>query len=552
MRGDWKMKHMNAFTVMMILCLGLFFSGCAKKASIKLEDVPEKQKNEVTGSKTSIEIEPEYEKVSRPIKEFWIIRDGILALTEAGELYYGCPDISTPVFITSNVKEVTTSENYGLILLNDGKIIKMDHRGKFGNAIFLDESMTETPDCLDATYDVKATKIFNENLFFNEQGILMDLEGNIIFDQSFKNGYVMEYSVDAGLLNGLFLLEDGTVLHRFAKYGDIKDRIITTDVARLDLYVSSLFGGGTSYHGSVVRNNGELLVWDLDEYYYESDPLSPVLKVATNVNPEFETSFRKTRACYVDSDNTLCCWEEENAGVQKLCNNIAKIYFEEDSFASFAIDERGNLYSLQERKVLVSNVKEMIGNGRFINYLDNKCSHYAYNYSANGAYEETYRLTNVKQAKQSGLENPLQVFLKYGGALYAVRGDDETIYKTAFCEVTTNLVIDGMTIALKHPIQSKQGSYMLPYDEICSALKLMASEDKTKNGLNMEFGSDKLEFVIDETKYKLNGMECEADVAPYKDSDGLIWIPIDIVAKGFGYHYSVDLSSSCVDINISK
>ena len=548
-------KRIFAFLMIMVFVLSL--SACAPKSP--MDDLISDLENMEIPEKPTV-IEPEYETVSRPIKDFWIVRGGVLALTESGELYYGLADTANPVFITSNVKEIILSEDgyTGLILLNDGKIIKANNRGNFKGSIYINELMTETPDCSAATYDVSAKKLFNENLYFDAKGILKDLEGNVIFDQPVKDGYVMDYSTNYGArFNGLFLLEDGTVVHRFAKYGDNKDRVITTDAARLNLFVSSNIG--TVYYGSVVRNNGDLLTWILDEYAFESDPLSPVSKVASNVNPKFDTISYGSEVYFIDSENTLCCWEEDKAEVVKLKGDVTQVYYNGVDLHTggltyaddriFVIDENYDLYNPGTGKVFFSNVKELIGGGLFANYLDNKCSRF------DGDYGEAYRLNNVKQAKVDevfGSGDVLQVYLKYGGALYAANGEDSTIYKTSFCEVSTSLSLNGTAISLKQAIQSKNGAYMLPYDELCGILKLTPMEDKTTNGLAIESASVKLEFIIDEIAYTLNGSKKNGTVAPYKDSDGLLWIPIEVVTTSFGYEYSVDSSGSSVCININN
>ena len=144
------------------------------------------------------------------------------------------------------------------------------------------------------------------------------------------------------------------------------------------------------------------------------------------------------------------------------------------------------------------------------------------------------------------------MFLKYGGALYAANGEDSTIYKTSFCEVTTSVRLNGANVSVKQSIQSKDGVYMLPYDELCSILNLTPMEDKTINGLIIESGATKLEFVIDKTGYKLNGEEKGNKVAPYKDSNGLLWVPIETVATSFGFEYKVDTTGNAVCINIKN
>lgn len=548
-------KRIFAFLMIMVFILSL--SSCAPKSPT--DDLISDLENMEIPEKPTV-IEPEYETVSRPIKDFWIVRGGVLALTESGDLYYGLADTATPVFITSNVKEVILSDDgyAGLILLNDGKIIKANNRGDFKGSIYINELMTETPDCATATYDVSANKLFDENLYLDAQGILKDLEGNVIFDKPVKDGYVMDYSTNYGArFNGLFLLDDGTVVHRFAKFGENKDRIITTDAARLNLFVSSNIG--TVYYGSVVRNNGDLLTWILDEYAFESDPLSPVSKVASNVNPKFDTISYGSEVYFIDSENTLCCWEEEKAEVVKLKGDVIQVYYNGVDLHTggltyaddriFVIDENYDLYNPGTGKVFFSNVKELIGGGLFANHLDNKCSRF------DGEYNESYRLSNVKQAKVNevfGSGDVLQVFLKYGGALYAANGEDSTIYKTSFCEVTTSVRLNGANVSVKQSIQSKDGVYMLPYDELCSILNLTPMEDKTINGLIIESGATKLEFVIDKTGYKLNGEEKGNKVAPYKDSNGLLWVPIETVATSFGFEYKVDTTGNAVCINIKN
>ena len=117
-------KRIFAFLMIMVFVLSL--SACAPKSP--MDDLISDLENMEIPEKPTV-IEPEYETVSRPIKDFWIVRGGVLALTESGELYYGLADTANPVFITSNVKEIILSEDgyAGLILLNDGKIIKANN-----------------------------------------------------------------------------------------------------------------------------------------------------------------------------------------------------------------------------------------------------------------------------------------------------------------------------------------------------------------------------------------------------------------------------------------
>ena len=547
------MKNNGLLAFFMIIILSCSLIGCSKSSHIDDTQSDVKEIQQVN----KVEEEPEYEKVSRPIKDFWIVREGILALTESNELYYGRADTANPVFIISNVKEIIISEDgyTGLILLNDGRVVKVNNRGVFGGSIYLDEQISESPDCTNATYDVSAVKLFDENLFFNSQAQLCDVDGNIIFDQPVKNGYVMDYSTNYGpCFNGLFLLEDGTVVHRFAKYGDSKDRIISTNVVRLNLFTSS-----NIHIGSIIRNNGELLTWTLDEYVFESDPLNAVAKVASNANPDFDSISYGDEVYFVDDKNTLCCWKEENSNIEKHKSDVAKIYYngvdllqEPLTYADdrvFVIDKNYDLYNLGKDTVLFEDVKELVGDGLLANFLDNTCCRF------DGDKGKTYRLSNVKKAKVKisyGSGDALQVFLKYGGALYASNGGQSTVYKTSFCEVKTSIMVDGSPISIKQGIQSKNNAYMLPYDEICAILKLTAMEDKTTNGLIIESSSTKLEFVINESSCKINGVKKDLDVAPYRDSNGMIWVPIEIVTTGFSYNFSVEKLGSSVCINIDS
>lgn len=542
------------------ICIVLVMNACTENEVINDDSL----ESSILDTHKIEKVEPTYENPSRPVKDFWIRRDNLLVLTESGELLYGEPNTSNPYFITAGVKDVKLDDGgEGLILLENNKVIKVNDRYKKSGHISFYTLSKENPNCdiEGSTYDVQAKELFNHYLYISIDGKLKDLCNNIITEKPIKTAYILNYSTNHGLrYSGVFLYDDGTVEHRFLRSESegLKIRNITTNAVQLN-FVASTFNNDTGYC-SVIRDNGELLCWNVDEYDSNDSPLNAINKVANDAKSTGNSSV------YYDGDNVVLYLNDKDVLVQYLINEneyknlmgnveeaFMNYYLDFDYLGgintkqgTLALTFSGDLFEIGSDEPLIQNVKEVIGDGRYINFKDNKCAR------LNSVNSYVYRTDNVKKAKNkyaAGSGDVLQVFLKYGGSLYAADGMNATIYKTVFSEKEVSLSLNGNHIQLKRALQSKNEDYMLPYDELCEILGLTGIIDRSANGIDIESGNIKLTLCIDQNKYKVNNENKTLKSAPYEDSEGKIWIPIKIVAETFGYKYEYNATSSSINLN---
>lgn len=499
-------------------------------------------------------IEPKYESVSRPIKDFWLIDRSILALTEAGELYCGPMDTPNPVFIIDNVKEVKMSEDcmQGLVLLNDGGIIRINNSYESDDHIsIIHEIMYHGTihNVENKIVDSSAKRLFNHYLYINHNNELCNISGDVLLQGDIKDGHIFSYSDGTGVaFSGVFLFADNTVKHYFTLHGNEKIREIANNVERLyclydGLYENSSFN---SNRCCIIKENGDLLFWKLDEYSYEDTPLNPVNRIAQNANPDYGvycTPYENSYIYYVNNHD-LMKYSCETNSTEIVYINVKEIFYGNNSLdlqkisinqpAVLTMDNK--LIRTDDNKVIVEDVIDVLDNGEFIIYGDYSCGRF------DGDYSYNHRLDNVKDAKCYGIQSECQrqAFLKYGGALYASNDPYGTIYKTAFCEKTLTLYLKNTVITPKQTIQIKNNEPMLPYDECCEIFDLISSFDTINNSVILEDNQTTLEFFINQNKIKVNDNERVSIVASYTDSNGLIWIPIKYVAEAFNYNYNYD------------
>lgn len=499
-------------------------------------------------------IEPEYESVSRPIKDFWLIDRSILALTESGELYCGPMDTPNPVFIIDNVKEVKMSEDgmQGLVLLNDGGIIRINNGYESDDHISIIHEIMYHGTILNVKNKIvnsSAKSLFNHYLYINHNNELCNIYGDVLLQGDIKDGHIFSYSDGTGVaFSGVFLFADNTVKHYFTLHGDEKIREIANNVKKLYCLYDGL---PSSYERCcIIKENGDLLCWDLDTYSYESDPLNSINRVAENTNPNYDVYCTGNDVIYgscvfyVNNNQELMKYSYETNSTEKVYSNVKEVFYWYDSLdldkvspykpAILTMDNK--LIRTDDNKVIVEDVIDILDNGEFIIYGDYSCGRF------DGDYSYNHRLDNVKDAKCYGIQSEYQrqAFLKYGGALYASNDPYGTIYKTAFCEKTFTLYFKNTVITPKQTIQIKNNEPMLPYDECCELFDLISSFDTINNSVILEDNQTTIEFFINQNKIKVNDNERGSLVASYTDSNGLIWIPIKYVAEAFNYNYNYD------------
>lgn len=534
----------------LVLILMVCFVACGKVEDTVSEDTT-----------AVVEQKIEYEKVSRPIKEFWLYGDYILVLTEDGELFCGEPNTANPVFVVGDVKDVEMSDDCGngLILLNDGKVLPVNNHFESQSAISIPHELLyygTIQNFEEKVIDASAESLFNYYLFYNKNDELCNVKGDVLLNEKVKDGFLFSYGDNAGLsFSGVFLFPDGTVKH--CRNDGVRE--IANDVAKL--YCISDGTIGTYNRCCIIKNNGDLLCWDLDTYSYEDTPLNPVNRVAENANPNFDVystgDYVNYGSCvlYVNNDNDLMIFSFSDNSSQKLYSNIKEVYYRYDAldvaeispFAPVVLTQDNKLIATKNNKVIAENVIDVLDNGKFIIYDDYSCGR------LDGNESYVHRLDNVLYADSYGLqvEFETQVFLKHGGALYASNGYESTVYKTAFCEKTLRLNYNGQSIIPKQSIQIKNNEPMLPYDECCSIFDLLSSFDTINNSVIIENNESKIEFFVDSNNIKINEKQIKSQSNTYKDSDGLIWIPIKYVAETFGYDYNFDDKSYEITI-VSK
>ncbi len=523
-----------------------------------------KQDEPPTTTKTIVneQLEPVYENVSRPIKEFWLLDGNVLVMTEAGELYCGPLDTPNPVFITDNVKEVKMSEDgfEGLILLNDGEIICVNNRyeSKKHISIFHELMYYGTIQNIEEkAINVSAKKLFNHYLYINYDNELCNVNGDVLLQGDIKDGHVFQYSDGTGVaFSGVFLFADNTVKHYFTLHEDEKIREIANNVERLyclydGLYENSSFN---SNRCCIIKENGDLLFWKLDEYSYEDTPLNPINRIAQNADPDYSvycTPNENSYIYYVNNHN-LMRYSYETNSTETIYRNVKEVFYGNNSLdlqkisinqpAVLTMDNK--LIRTDDDKIIAEDIIDILDNGNFIIYGAYSCGRF------DGDSSYYHRLDNVKQAECYGLQGntQYQVFLKYGGALYASNDPYGTLYKTAFCEKTLTLCYKDTIVVPKQSIQIKNNEPMLPYDECCEIFGLIGSYDTINNSVILEDNQTILEFFINQNKIKVNNDELASIAASYTDSNGLIWIPIKYVAEAFDYNYDYNINEFKITI----
>ncbi len=496
----------------------------------------------------------EYESVTRPIKDFWLIDKSILALTETGELYCGPIDTPNPVFIIDNVKEVKMSEDYlqGLVLLKDGRIIRINNGYESDDHISIIHEILyhgTIQNVENKIVEASAKSLFNHYLYINHNNELCNIFGDVLLQGEIKDGHIFQYSDNAGTaFSGVFLFADNTVKHYFTLHGDVKIREIANNVKRLyclydGLYENSNF---SSNRCCIIKENGDLLFWKLDEYSYEDTPLNPINRIAQNANSNYDvycTPYENSYIYYVNNHN-LMKYSCETNSTEMVYSNVKEIFYGNYSLdlQKISIDHPAvltmdnKLIRTDDDKIIAEDVIEILDNGKFIIYGDYFCGRF------DGDSSYNHRLNNVKYAESYGLQAELQcqVFLKHGGALYASNDPYGTIYKTAFCEKTLTLYYMDGIITPKQSIQINNGEPMLPYDECCEIFGLINSFDTINNSVIIENNEVTAEFFVGQNKIKVNDSLISSNASIYKDSNGLIWIPLKYIAEAFDYNYKYD------------
>lgn len=526
-----------------ILCLIFLLCSC-KTDTIE----PEPTVNET--------FEPVYENVSRPIKDFWFIRENLLTLTEAGELYCGEINTSNPIFITDNVKDIKLSDDgyEGLILLNNGDVILINDRYEseshlsFYNIIMNNSS----PNTINATYKVNAQKLFNHAFYIGEFGYLYDINQNIIIDKPIKDGFISEFSTNYETqLDAVFILDDGTAIHYFNLYGgEPKVRTITTDTVAVFLDKSTLDFTSNGKYCSIIRSNGDLLCWVLDSYTYENDPLSEITKIASDANTEklFPVYYQGGDVLYVNKQTQLIRFNSNSNSTEILYHDIKDVFFEKldlehlGIFKTAVLTNDNDLIWVDQEIPIAQNVIGIAGNGQYLIYDDYKCARF------DGEKSFYDRTQNVIKAESRILGGEQQVFLKYGGALYASDSKEGNVYKTSFCEKNISLYFNENKYTPKQAIQTVSGMYMLPYDECCELLGLTGIADNINNSVIIENNNDTIEFLIDSNNILINGKTHNISATIYKDSHGNVWIPIQTIAEFSGYAFEIDETKDTINI----
>lgn len=125
----------------------------------------------------------------------------------------------------------------------------------------------------------------------------------------------------------------------------------------------------------------------------------------------------------------------------------------------------------------------------------------------------------------------------YAGSLTYNFGKEDVATKgklVAFTIDSTTMIDDNKLVEIEAPAVIKQARTFVPYRALGEAFGAKVEWDNASKTVTYELGSDKVVMTVGETKYTINGVEKEMDVAPYI-SNSRTMVPARFVTEALGY-----------------